>query len=88
MKKAQGISIRVIVVAAIALLVLIVLIAIFGGRMGLFNQGLEETTGKIPCPTTQQVAISQSCPTNTVMGIGNYDVSTGNKCCIPKASTQ
>ncbi len=38
MKKAQGISINVIVVAAIALLVLVVLSVVFLGRFGLFTQ--------------------------------------------------
>jgi hypothetical protein len=43
-KKAQGISMNVIVIAAIALLVLIVLIAVFSGRMGIFNKNLDEQT--------------------------------------------
>lgn len=36
MKKAQGLSINVIIVAAIALIVLVILGVIFMGRMGLF----------------------------------------------------
>lgn len=47
MKKAQGISMNVIIVAAIALLVLVVLIAIFSGRMGIFGKGLNEQDTKI-----------------------------------------
>ena len=43
-KKAQGISINVIIVAAIALIVLVVLIAIFTGRLGSFSRGVTETT--------------------------------------------
>ena len=42
--KAQGLSINVIIVAAIALIVLVVLIAIFTGRLGLFSKGLGEAT--------------------------------------------
>lgn len=45
-KKAQGISINVIIVAAIALIVLVVLIAIFTGRLGIFAAGLSETQAK------------------------------------------
>ena len=41
MKKAQGISMNVIIIAAIALLVLVVLAIIFMGRMGLWG---EQTT--------------------------------------------
>lgn len=37
-KKAQGISINVIIIAAIALIVLVVLVAIFTGRLGKFGQ--------------------------------------------------
>ena len=39
-KKAQGISITTIIVAAIALIVLVVLIAVFTGRMGIFGRDL------------------------------------------------
>jgi len=43
-RKAQGISINIIIVAVIALVVLVVLVAIFTGRLGLFSKGLSETT--------------------------------------------
>jgi len=43
-KKAQGISINTIIIAAIALIVLVVLVMIFTGRLGLFSKGVEETT--------------------------------------------
>ncbi len=38
MKKAQGISVNVIIIAAIALLVLVVLSVIYIGRMGTWGQ--------------------------------------------------
>ena len=41
-KKAQGISINVIIIAAIALLVLVVLSVIFMGRMGNFSGSTKE----------------------------------------------
>jgi hypothetical protein len=44
-KKAQGLPINVIIVAAIALVVLVVIVAIFTGRIGLFGQKVA-TTGK------------------------------------------
>ena len=40
-KKAQGMSMRTIVIAAIALLVLVVLIMIFTGRIGGFTKDLD-----------------------------------------------
>lgn len=40
-KKAQGVSITVVIVAAIALLVLVVLAAIFIGRLGTTRQSIE-----------------------------------------------
>jgi len=43
-KKAQGISINAIIVAAIALIVLVVLVAIFTGRMGTWGRGITEAT--------------------------------------------
>ena len=43
MKKAQGISINVIVIAAIALAVLVVLFAIFTGKIGIFSREVEKT---------------------------------------------
>ncbi len=41
-KKAQGLSINVIIVAAIALIVLVVLVAIFTGRLGIFGKEVSE----------------------------------------------
>ncbi len=41
-KKAQGMPINVIIVAAIALIVLVVLVAIFTGRLGIFGQKVAE----------------------------------------------
>jgi hypothetical protein len=37
MKKAQGLSVNVIIVAALALIVLVILGVVFMGRMGLFG---------------------------------------------------
>ena len=41
-KKAQSMSLNVIIVAALALIVLVVLVAIFTGRIGVFNKGVSE----------------------------------------------
>ena len=42
MKKAQGLPMNVIVIAAIALLVLVVIALIFMGRIGGFSKGVAE----------------------------------------------
>ena len=42
-KKAQGISINTIIIAAIGLAVLIVLFAIFTGRLGIFTKTVQDT---------------------------------------------
>ena len=44
-KKAQGISMNVIIIAALALIVLVVLLVIFTGRMGIFGKGLNTCKG-------------------------------------------
>ena len=46
MKKAQGLSLNIIIVAAIVLIVLVVLWAIFTGRMGDFVESLREADNK------------------------------------------
>tara|TARA_Y100000034_G_C6714605_1_gene315814 strand:+ start:296 stop:574 length:279 start_codon:yes stop_codon:yes gene_type:complete len=43
-KKAQGISLNVIIIAAIGLVVLVLLVAIFTGRINVFGTGVEKTT--------------------------------------------
>jgi len=45
-KKAQGISINVIIVAAVALLVLVVLSVIFLGRLGIFGSQVGQCENK------------------------------------------
>jgi len=46
MKKAQGLSLNTIIIAAIVLIVLVVLWAIFTGRMGAFATGLKGAEDK------------------------------------------
>ena len=58
MRKAQGLPMNVIVIAAIALLVLVVLALIFMGRIGSFGKGVAECANqggacKADCDPTQ-----------------------------------
>ncbi len=40
--KGQGLSLNVIIIAALALIVLVVLVVIFTGRIGIFEQGVSK----------------------------------------------
>ncbi|MBL7054773.1 hypothetical protein ISS05_03365 [Candidatus Woesearchaeota archaeon] len=76
MKKAQGMSVNVIIIAAIALIVLVVLVAVFTGRFGLFAAGVKSTGdptkacgsaengGKLldTCPAGQRVIVASDIP--------------------------
>ena len=46
MKKAQGLSLKMVVIAVISLVVLIVLIAIFTGKIGIFGENLTDCSSK------------------------------------------
>ncbi len=60
-KKGQGLSLNVIIVAAIALIVLVVLVAVFIGRINIFGQGLEQS-GDAQL-TAMQARYGQCAPT-------------------------
>jgi hypothetical protein len=62
--KGQGISINVIIVAAIALLVLVVLSVIFLGRAGVFSQK------SLDCEGQGGQCVVGACPA----GIGEYNI--------------
>ncbi len=71
-KKAQGISLNVIIIAAIALLVLVILSVIFMGRMGTFSDKSQDCTSQGgQCFTQSATAVER----------GNYNVPyTAYKC--------
>ncbi|MBR9699304.1 hypothetical protein GOV09_02520 [Candidatus Woesearchaeota archaeon] len=79
-RKAQGISINVIIVAAIALIVLVVLIAVFTGRISLFGLGIDEAQKCVSLggEPTLRSECDQVLP-------GRYlDVEGDNICCSKK----
>ena len=78
MKKAQGISINTIIIAAIALIVLIILIAVFTGRIGIWGRGLDDTSNP---KCSGYIIPTQDCPvTETIYG--KFDgVDSGHVCC-------
>ena len=85
-KKAQGLSLNTIIIAAIVLIVLVVLWAIFTGRMGVFTKGVKEAEAQLKCTDDVvggQVASGSTCPTGKVKIPGSFsDITAGtNICC-------
>ncbi len=85
-KKAQGISINTIIIAAIGLAVLVVLFAIFTGRLGSFTQGVQETdTCAQKCLSLNlqkgsDVDLLEDCQGTAIAGRYS-DVASGKSCC-------
>ena len=76
MKKAQGISLNVIVIAAIALIVLVILSVIFIGRLGTFGKETAACENK-----------GGTCVAGTACGTGQTKLpgskcETGQVCCV------
>jgi predicted Rossmann fold nucleotide-binding protein DprA/Smf involved in DNA uptake len=91
MKKAQGISINVIVIAAIALAVLVVLFAIFTGRLNIFSVGLQQTdTCAQKCESlnmetgTNLITEGALCANDEQKIAGKYSDSQFGCCCRQK----
>ncbi len=67
MDKAQGMSLKVIIIAVIALIVLVVLVLIFTGKAKMFTKGTGDTadaygTDKCKIPGTDRVCLDKiSC---------------------------
>ena len=91
-KKSQGISINVIIIAAIGLAVLVVLFAIFTGRLGIFTKTLKDTdTCAQKCSAINMAlgnALNQdtkSCPGGSDQYIaGEFSDGKFGCCCKPK----
>lgn len=71
MKKAEGLTMNLIVVSAVALVVLVVLVAIFTGRMGGFTSDVDSSTQCVSgfggqCISRQQAQDEE----RNVIGIG------------------
>ncbi len=87
-KKAQGISINVIIIAAIALLVLVILSVIFMGRMGTFTGGVKDcelSGGKclVSCPDPADATTSDYNKQFDVWVCKQaVDGTTTNVCCV------
>lgn len=85
MKKAQGLSITTIIVAAIALIVLVVLIAIFTGKLGVWGEKvgvLQQST----CTAQGYQCIDTNCAANQVQVYG-FTCEDEKVCCSTRPKT-
>jgi len=78
-KRAQGLSLNMVIVAAIALIILVIIVAIFTGNLGRFGVGVSACSTKSGvCKEScveGETAIIAKCPEN-----GQDESLT--KCCI------
>ena len=79
-KKAQGLSLNTIVIAAIVLIVLVVLVAIVMGAIGNFSDDFDATR-KTSCPTQ---STKEECDSNEEKILGNFQprLPPGKVCCL------
>ncbi len=85
MKKAQGLSLNVIIIAAIALIVLVLLIVIFSGKIGQFRTGVSTCSGHCErsvgdCLSNENPIYLSGCDAD---GDGKPDMEGANYCCTP-----
>jgi hypothetical protein len=78
-KKGQELSINVIITAVIALIVLVLLVAIFTGRINIFQEGIEEYVLEEKNCTTKDI-----CYMEGIMAGSNITISSmeGNESCV------
>ena len=86
-KKAQGLSLNVIIIAAVVLIVLIVLWSIFTGRMGVFTKGVVEC--RIGCKKLSECqAIApeghKDCLDSKYVGDRKWSSNEDVVCCLLK----
>ncbi len=83
-KRGQGLTMTTIVIAAIAVIVFIVLVAVFGGRLGLFQwrvRQAENETQQATCGIGNCVPSADQCPSDTTPDeTGNY-IDCDMVCC-------
>jgi hypothetical protein len=95
-KKAQGLSINTIIIAALGLAVLVILFAVMTGRLNIFGKGVDSTqqqlTGCSQQCTVQGFSSGASMndglckETNQQQIYGSFrDVTAGQICCCTRA---
>jgi len=83
LKKAQGISINVIIVAAIALVVLVVLLVVFTGRFSVWNIDCEKNVNAKECICDEEADYEyRECDYQDVSFVNMADYWIGRKECL------
>ncbi len=82
MKKAQGLSLNTVVIAALVLIVLVILIVILSGKMGGFKMGIDACDGDCKnkaseCKEGETPIYIINCDDN-----GDGKADGGNYCCM------
>ena len=86
-KRAQGMPINVIIVAALALIVLVVLATIFTGRVKIFSESLQSCAAKQG--SCEPYTGTPKCPSSNQAVITNTDCDTQKKvCCVQVFDTK
>jgi hypothetical protein len=89
-KKAEGLTMNVIIIAALAIIVLLILVLIFTGQLKVFTGTLKSCTdmgGKCEtgndCTTTAAGKQECRCPSESMVKLPNGDCGTNNNnvCC-------
>ncbi len=84
-KKAQGMSMNIIVVAAIALLVLVILTLIFTGRISIFTREVQQCKGSCvdvgTCQTGSNAQFKKIDSSGSCL-LPDKSVDTTKECCI------
>ena len=86
MKKAQGLALNTIIIAALVLIVLVIIVMIFTGRISLFSKGIDTCSGdcstSINCGVSGDLGIPMNpCRDATSPGKEGY---TDKPYCCPK----
>ena len=77
-KKAQGLSLNMVIVAAIALVVLVVIVLIFTGRLNIFAGTVGDCTAK----ANQQCKPGATCDASAGETKTTDKCPAGNVCCL------
>ena len=89
-KRAQGLSINVIIIAIIALIVIVVIISILNSRLGLFSAGLEsigDPTKKCQGSAGNGGILRDTCRSFEKSIVSSDAIAEGKKCCKGASST-
>ena len=79
-RKAQGVSIGIIVIAAIALVVIVIIIGLLTGKLGSFGGGID-LLGDPTRPCHEQGTPRDKCEEDETQIISSDAAGKGQKCC-------